>query len=227
MNLKSPPPTELHQHMLLLLPWYLNQSLEQAEQQQVKKHVAQCLLCRRELVSLRKLSETVTRETDLDVAAEASFAGLRAKLQATPNRLHAVPSVKSSKVNGFGNYSKRFARFPSSTAARFAIAASLLLAMIPLGRQYLSSTMPTDYYTLSIAKPKSLINSQLRVVFSNNLSDAEIDSVLAQINGQRVGGRNTVGALTVTIETGTDLTNAVAFLRNRQDVVLAEPIIHP
>ena len=57
--------------------------------------------------------------------------------------------------------------------------------------------MPSDYYTLSIAKPEFAINSQLRVVFSKNLSNSEIDSLLAQAHGQRIDGPNTVGALTV------------------------------
>ena len=39
-------------------------SLEQGEQKQVEKHIAHCLLCRRELISLRKLKETVTRGSD-------------------------------------------------------------------------------------------------------------------------------------------------------------------
>ena len=154
-------------------------------------------------------------------------------MQATPGKLQAVPSVKPSKFTGFGHYTgyrNRFARFPSSTAAWFAIAASLLLAIIPLGRYYLQSTMPSDYYTLSIAKPEFAINSQLRVVFSKNLSNSEIDSLLAQIHGQRIDGPNTVGALTVKIETaknGEALINAVAFLRNQKNVVLAEPIFQP
>ena len=56
MNLQTSTP-DLHQQILLLLPWYLNQSLEQGEQKQVEKHIAHCLLCRRELISLRKLKE--------------------------------------------------------------------------------------------------------------------------------------------------------------------------
>src|SRR5512137_2739014 len=70
-----------HQRILLLLPWYLNQSLEQDERQQVKSHLRNCILCNRELAVLRKLAAAMKQSSDLDVAAAASFAGLRTKLQ--------------------------------------------------------------------------------------------------------------------------------------------------
>jgi hypothetical protein len=244
MNRHTSPSTNRHQEIELLLPWYLNQSLEHDERQQVESHLRSCILCRRELVGLRKLAAVVNQSSDLDVAAEASFAGMRAKLQTTESiRQKPEPPVNRLTLAGFGksanaspglfgnavNRHNRLLPFSGSTGKRFAIAASLLMAIIPLTMQYGRSPTTADYYTLSAAKPESPAGAKLRVVFSKSLPDAGIDSLLEQIHGQRIGGPNSVGAYTVWLNStpnSPDLNAAIAFLRNRQDVMLAEPVMH-
>jgi len=240
-----PSTTDQHQQMLLLLPWYLNQSLEQDEKQQVESHLRSCLLCSRELVVLRELAAAVKQSSDLDMAAEASFASLREKLQdAKPVRHNPEPSNNQPTLAWFGkcadtgtgqsgNAANRHSRiFPLSTITgkRFAIAASLLLAVITLSMHYGRSPTTADYYTLSAAKPESPAGAKLRVVFSKSLADAGIDSLLEKIHGHLVEGPNSVGAYTIRLDAGKeslDLTAAATFLRNQQNVLLVEPVTAP
>jgi len=243
MNQNTTPSADQHQQSLLLLPWYLNQSLGRNERQLVGSHIRSCILCRRELVNLRKLSTAVMQSSDLDVAAETSFASLRAKLQTTqPIRQKTIPSVnrptlawfgkhENSKPGLSGNAANRHSRLLHLSGVKhFALAASLLLAMIPLMMQYGRSPVTADYYTLSSAKPEAIAGSKLRVVFSKSLPDVAIDSLLAQIHGHLLDGPNSVGAYTVRLDADQntpDLTTAIALLRNQQDVMLAEPVIEP
>ena len=245
MTRHTSPATGQHQQILLLLPWYLNQSLQHNERQQVKSHLRSCMLCNRELVALRKLAAAVKQSSDLDVAAQASFARLREKLQtADPVRQKPAPSNNQPTLVLFkkranaapglsgnsANRPNRFLRLSGSTVTRFAIAASMLLAMMPLIMQNGRSPATTDYYTLSAAKPESPAGTQLRVVFSKALPDAGIDSLLEKIHGQLVEGPNSVGAYTVRLgadKNSQDLTAAVALLRNQQNVLLVEPVIEP
>lgn len=232
-----------HQQILLLLPWYLNQSLEFAEQQQVESHIRTCMLCRRELVHLRKLSTAVRQESDLDVAAEASFHELKAKLHAI--RQHPRASVASQSVNRLArrnnvdsglsprlttNSLQRLGSYLGSRGAQLAIAASLLLAIIPLVMQEGRSPAKTEYYTLSDSKSESSTGPQLRVVFKNSISDADLKVFLAQIHGRRIDGPNSIGAYTVQLESAKDgpkLAAAITFLRQQQNVMLAEPVFQP
>jgi hypothetical protein len=245
MNRHALPPTDQHQQIMLLLPWYLNKSLEQNELQQIENHLRDCIVCHRELVALRKLAAAVKQSSDLDAAAEASFAKLREKLNtANPVRKEPVLSnnqprlVRSRKrANAapglFGNPANRFSRLSrlsGSTVKHFAIAASMLLAIIPLVMQYGRSPATTDYYTLSAAKPESPTGTRLRVVFSKSLANTDINSLIEKIHGQLVEGPNSVGAYTLMLgadKTSEDLTAAVALLRNQQNVLLAEPVIEP
>lgn len=245
MNRHTSRSTDQHQQMLLLLPWYLNQSLEQDERRQVESHLRNCILCNRELVALRKLASAVKQSSDLDVAAAASFSGLRAKLQtAELIRQSPVRSLNQPASGGFreraniasaifgnaANQPDRLTRLSGSMVTRFAIAASMLLAMIPLIMQYGHSPAATDFYTLSAARPESPAGTSLRVVFSKSLPDAGIDSLLEQIHGQLIEGPNSAGAYTVRLDAGKDsqdLTAAVALLRSQQNVLLVEPVIEP
>ena len=245
MNRHASPPTDQHQKILLLLPWYLNKTLQQDEQRQVESHLRNCMLCSRELVALQKLAAAVKQSSDLDVAAEASFARLREKLPtAEPDRKKPVlsnspPTLVWSQKRAkaapglFGNPANRYSRLSrlsGSTVTHFAIAASMLLAMIPLVMQYGRSPATTDYYTLSAAKPESPSGTKLRIVFSKSLPNAGIDLLLEKIHGQLVEGPNSVGAYTVRLgadKNSQDLTAAVALLRKQQNVLLVEPVIEP
>ena len=245
MNRHASPPTDPHQKILLLLPWYLNKSLEQDELQQVESHVRNCMLCSRELVALRKLAATVKQSSDLDVAAEASFAKLREKLQPAEHlREKPQPSNNQPKLvwsrkaadagpnlsaKSANRYSQRFS-LKGSSAKHFAIAASMLLAIVPLVMKYGQSPTTTDYYTLSASKPESPTGTKLRIVFSKYLPNADINLLLEKVHGQLVEGPNSVGAYTVRLgadKKSQDFTAAIAFLRNQQNVLLAEPVIGP
>ena len=241
MNRHTLPLTDDHQQIQLLLPWYVNHSLEQNEQNQVASHLRSCVLCSRELVVLRKLAADVKQSSVLDVAAEASFAAFRAKLQAVePVR----SSIKQQNPGWFGkpaspmsglssrtaSRARRLLRFRSGTGKYFAIAASMLLVMIPLIMQFERSPVIMDYYTLSSAKPVSPEGTKLRIVFSKSLPDTVIDSLLEKVRGKIVEGPNSIGAYTVRLGDGQDsleLTTTIAFLRNQQKVLLVEPVIEP
>jgi hypothetical protein len=213
-----------HQKVQLLLPWYVNQSLLKHEHRLVEDHIHDCLACRRELDNLRKLAEAVAEAPDPDLAAETSFASLRAKLPARAiGRAQPTASAKPSMASGIG-------RFTPRAGVRFAMAACLLLTVIPLTLYMARTNMAGDYYTLSAAKPESAGGKELRVVFANSLSPVEVASILAEIHGRRIGEPNSAGALTVRIETDADsprLDEAIALLRSRQDVLLAEPVVQP
>jgi hypothetical protein len=216
--------TASHQQILLLLPWYVNQSLQPEERESVESHIRHCLLCRQELVSLEKLAKTFADATDLEMDADASFANLCPKLPSKEiNKRLSSPSANSA-------YNSR-TKPSRQSYVTFALAASLLLAVIPL-TLYTGQTLTADnYYTLSDKKSPSATGKELRIVFSKSLSNAEINAILAKIHGRRVDGPNGMGAFTVRLD---NLKNspdqvelAIALLRSQRHVLLAEPVAQP
>ncbi len=223
MNTTTSNAPDQHQQIQLLLPWYINQSLQAHDRLLVDKHIRHCLLCRRELVGLRKLANAVIKTSDLDVAAETSFAGLVDKL---PSR-HAMPAARSARQPPPGHSLNRYLKH---YGLRYAMAASLLLALLPIGWRMLP--VPTDgaYYTLSAARPEPSQTIELRVVFAKSTAEADVANLLAALHGERVGEANSVGAFTVRLNASDGKPNqeqALAMLRSRQDVLFAEPVLQP
>jgi hypothetical protein len=213
-----------HQQIRLLLPWYVNQSLQPEERESVERHIRHCLLCRQELVSLEQLAKTFADATDSEMDADASFANLYSKLP----RKAVNKRLSSPSANSVAN---RWAKLSRQSYITFAVAASLLLAVIPL-TLYTGQTITADnYYTLSDKKSPAATGKELRIVFSKSLSDAEIDAILAKIHGRRIEGPNRVGAFTVGLDNAKNSPDqveaAIALLRSQQDVLLAEPVAQP
>lgn len=220
-----------HANLVLLLPWYVNNTLNASEHQQVEQHLRSCLICRRELIALRKLAVEVKQATDLDVAAEASFAGLQAKLQ--KKSVMSVNTVVAFKTQAdLSESTENRPRLLSFSAKGWAIAASLLLAMtLPLMMQNQQHDSDfAGYYTLSAAKPEVTHSNQVRVVFAKHLADKDVEGLLKKIHATKVDGPNSVGAYTLSFtadDQQNNLTESVALLRSQEGVILAEPVLTP
>jgi len=245
MNNQNLLSADTHQQMQLLLPWYQNKTLDQVENQLVEKHLRTCIMCRSQMNSLNKLAKTVKQSLILEVAAETSFASLEARLRAVrPDLKTSAPTLVQVNVNtntkdsGGGkpnllgktsSRGRRFLGFNVDTLKNFAIAASLVLVIIPImmhNGQHSSDI--ADYFTLSATKPEIEEGVKLNVVFKESLSTVDIDNVLEKIHGQIIEGPNKIGAYIVRLgadKNSLDLNETISLLRSQQNVVLAEPVL--
>ena len=108
-------PYSAHHDISLLLPWYVNKTLQGDEIERVENHLKVCLTCRREIAILHKLAEAVQREGSLDSAAQASFSRLK-------KRLHSPDETsreKAQKVVALAAQRKGYSKFLSFFPAGF------------------------------------------------------------------------------------------------------------
>jgi anti-sigma factor RsiW len=70
-----------HARSEVLLPWYVNGTLDVAERAFVESHIAQCERCRSDLARLRTIAEDV-RELDIDPDRDLALGRLSARLDA-------------------------------------------------------------------------------------------------------------------------------------------------
>ncbi|WP_347985853.1 hypothetical protein [Methylomonas sp. AM2-LC] len=222
-----------HQHIKLLLPWYINQSLDLQEQQQVEMHLQQCLLCSCELAELQSLAFLIKKSAENQLTPTASFADLQAKIQ---NRKHAqqaayqTNAVKRGKLmrwaTGFLNPTLR----RSGNAHYWAVAASIVVALLPA--IYFAWQLPAinTFHTLASNEAVLATPNRLHVVFTQSISDTDIDALLLPIHAHRLDGPNSVGMYTLLVDNKDDsqtLDKAVSYLRNQSIVMLAEPTSQP
>ncbi len=209
-----------HEEMALLLPWYVNDSLEDGESARVRAHLGHCLTCRRELSSLRSLAISVAEAPTLDLSAQSSYA--RFMRQLPPKTALGTP-VAAAPV-------RRVVRRRFRPALRvFAAAAMLMLLALPFGLGQFGATWQPDFRTLSDARPvQEKVSADLRLVFSKPLPDGGIDALLREVGGKVVDGPNAAGAYAVRLGEGgkpADPEAALAFLRRQDGIMLAEPIL--
>lgn len=230
---------EQHQQIKLLLPWYLNRTLDEHEQQQVEKHLQSCFQCNRELLNLRQLSAAINRSADMEVAAEVSFAKLQTKIRKTPSsgqklQLTAIGLNQSKRINtgaahNMVNWLRQFL-LSHGAQPRYVAVAVVMLLLSPLAVLTWKSTSLPEYYTLAANKGVFSGHNKLHVVFTSSLTDADKDELLAQVHASRIVGPNSVGAYTVQLDYPADsqaLINAIQYLRKQPVVMLAEPITQP
>lgn len=208
---------DIHATTRELLPWYLNRTLGETEHAQVELHLRDCLSCRREMKGLATISDALTAPTR-DIAVSASFAALRSRM-AAPAAAAAATAPPEARV-------MPLYRRP---LLRFALAASLLLALLPVGLDRLrSGAEDAPYYTLAAPSAGTAQPADLRVVFAAGTPAATIRQALSAVGGVASGEPNSAGALDVRLQGGgAAREHAIALLRARNDVLLAEPVIQP
>ena len=160
-----------------MLPWYVNKSLYDAEIKRVENHLKVCLTCRRELVTLHKLAAAVQQEGELDSAAQVSFSGLKKRIHSThddqPGKSAGSRCLTWSGVNGSANPTVPQWRLPQPA---FAIAAVLLLSLMMPRFIDTGAIQQNDFRTLSDAENPVANQNTMRVIFSNDIQQPQINA---------------------------------------------------
>jgi len=192
------PTDPMHDTVQGLLPWYVKDALDQGEMQIVDAHLAGCDACRAELESERALCASLAA-MPLDV--ELGLAAMRQRIAARPPVQHRLPWL------GIG-------RAPLLLAAQLLLLVTAIVAFSPLAR-------PASYHALGAAPAPAAAN--VLVMFS---ADARIDAIDRALiaNGLRVVDGPTETGAFMLHATPERRSAALASLKARSDVTLAEPI---
>lgn len=164
-----------------LLPWLVNSSLFAEERDAVEQHVRSCLSCRRELKEQQRLRTAVRAQPTIHLSAQAGYERLTrvlggAPLPEAPRRAHPVDGI---------------VRFAAAAAAALALVAIVLwLAPAPRG------THDESNYRV-LATDAANVAGELDVVFARSITAAEMQALLAEIDGSISDGPSEVGRYTI------------------------------
>jgi Putative zinc-finger len=224
-----------HQEIEQLLPWYVNQTLQESELKVVEAHLSICLSCKRELLQLQKLAHAIIKEGVLDSAEKASFARLKMKLhgqeQVLASQQQAQPSqAKKSFSETAKPVDRARHRLMSITMPYpgLAMAAAALLSVILLMPRSAGDGMQlgNNFKTLSDGQQDTTSADEIRVVFAENVSQQQKDNILGRIHGQIIDAPTAQGVYTVKLNkeiAAKNLLSIVALLRKHNSVIFAEP----
>lgn len=197
-----------HHDLQELLPWYVTGRLDEAEQARVDAHVSGCAECQAEVRFQRRLEAEVAR---LPIDVEEGWASMRRQVEAdqasTPR-----PTVRRAMP--------RAAWMGWGIAASLAVVSGVSLAP-RLAAPYLASDAQPGYHALSAAPAPA--GGNVIVIFRPDATEAVMRETLRASHARLVDGPTTADAYVLSVDPKAREA-ALANLRARREVVLAEPV---
>ncbi|MDI9238405.1 zf-HC2 domain-containing protein [Lysobacter sp. LF1] len=204
-----------HSEAERLLPWYVNETLDDAEQARVDQHLAQCRQCQREVEFLRGL-KSACAEPRATVDPTAAFRRLQDRLR--PSRAHSRTSLVGRARNAW---------LDLSIPLRGAVAMSCVLTLGLFGMALLRDEPAVLYRTLGDAPARGVVaGSDLRhlvVVFDPHIEHARMQQLLRASQARIVDGPNDAGAYVLAVPSDREASVRDA-LRAAAGVTLVESI---
>lgn len=200
-----------HAGIDLLLPWYLNHTLEKGEQEEVAKHLPGCAICQRELEVLskeKKLYQSLAEE----IFVPKTFPQLMAKIEGSKETLwQRIISVIPIPL-------------PRPTFATVLIA---LQSCIIVGLIVFLAINPwrageRAYRTLSGPTVIEEKGPRLVILFQEGVLEKIMRGVILEIDGSIVSGPSSIGLYIVELRSKIDpeeLHHALSLLQQKKDVI--------
>ena len=194
-----------HETTQRLLPWYLTDTLDPAERALVAEHLGACAACRAELASEERLRAGLRT---LPATQAADWAALRDR---------ALESRPEEPKTGWWPSRRLSTRIGLIAASQAAI---LLLGIGAYER--LRPAPQGDYHALSAPQPGPRAGNII-VIFRPDSREQGLRATLGAVGARLVDGPTAAGAYVLTVpQDRRDA--ALAMLRDRPDIVLAQPI---
>jgi hypothetical protein len=195
---------DAHERAQLLLPWYVNRTLEGPETALLEAHLAECAECRADLAAERLLS------AELATMPEPEPAGLARRSSRTPKLRQ--PSR--------GRFLAR--RVPVGWVAGAAAAAAAVMAALLLMPPAAPEPAADGAYRLLGSEAGSAAGNAI-VMFAPTATEPQLRAALEAAGARLVDGPTASGAYIVHLAPA-ERPAALERLRSADEVVLAEPI---
>ncbi|MBW8815486.1 MAG: zf-HC2 domain-containing protein [Caulobacterales bacterium] len=202
---------EEHREFEALLPWYVTGQLEPGEQARLEAHVAACAECQAEVTAQRRLEREVAR---LPLDVEHGWAQMRRQLAAEDARQEAATPASAAARIGRAVRAP-WAGWAAAAAAAIAAVAGPLLVLQP------QMQLAGEYHALSAPAAKRTGN--LVVIFRPDAREADMRAAMKAAQARLVDGPTEADAYVLAVPAASRA-SALAALRGRPDVVLAEPM---
>lgn len=196
-----------HRAAEMLLPWFVNGTLEGDELDSVERHLRECARCQCEIDWLREMQAAYAGGETVQNAAP-SFQKLRRRLDEPRRVLDLV-----ARLRGLWRQTQLW--------ARWAVVAELLV-ILALGTLFVSGTQPASVYrTLGARQSAPHAAGSLVVVFDPHITEAELRRIVRRIGARLVDGPTAANAYVLELPAERQAA-ALKTLRAERVVVLAE-----
>jgi hypothetical protein len=199
-----------HRQTQLLLPWYINGTLDEADVACVDAHLSECAECRADLQLERSLGREIARLPTYEARGSAA---LFSQLESQPSTGRSTPWVAMRTLVG--------RPIPLGWALAAQAAAMVLMTFVVAA--VVSKTYPV-YVTLGAGPADTA--ADVIVMFKPTTSEADLRGALLRADARLVDGPTAADAYILHVSKA-QRQAAVAQLKADPHVTLAEPIDGP
>jgi hypothetical protein len=194
----------------LLLPWYLNQTLEKGEREVVTRHLRGCPICQRELEVIKGERKLYQAETE-EIPVPQTFP-------------HLMSEIEKRERGGIW---QRIAQFIPRSQPALATALIVTQFIVIIGLIGLLAVNPWGagekiYRTLSGPQVIEGTGPRLTILFQDGIQEETAREVILAINGTIVGGPTPMGIYTVELQSDlspAELQGVISSLRQQRDTI--------
>ncbi|MCH9697785.1 MAG: hypothetical protein K0U68_06765 [Gammaproteobacteria bacterium] len=212
-----------HHEIYPALPWYVNDSISDAERLKINDHLVNCLTCRVEVEQLKQLSNLVIRSNQDELSGHPAFARLRSQITHHPQTKASVQGWLAQRIQHIEHTMLK----PGLLAIATVIVVTLTWFVFN-NQPVPDIGQKPGYHTLSSQTADVMQTTDIRVVFSENTRPTAIQQLLATIGAEIVSGPSVNRAYRVRLTLNNHNQHQLAVLqrlRTNPHVLLAEPAI--
>jgi len=203
-----------HEVAIELLPWLVSESLQSEEREAVLDHANSCVICRRETKELENLRESVQRVISPVPIPAPDMRNINARIDQLIDRRDLGRRLLAGIIEFFA----------SPWRALFAAQSILLLVFATV---LFLPTSPEGEFTTLTQSSDLADGHYLRVVFSPDLTHANLGVLLGELELAIVDGPSDRGVYTLTTAAANTVAardEALAALSSNPDVLFAQPV---
>jgi len=208
---------EAHRGLQELLPWFVTGQLDAAEHERVEAHVAGCAECQAEVKFQQRLEAEVAQ---LPLEVEESWTRMRAQIAAEDER----PSWLGNRGAGRARpaAASRGGWMGWAAAAAMLVVSAGVMAGGTQAIQVADNSGSANFHVLG-AKPAAATPGNVVVIFRPDASEKALRESLRASGARLVDGPTAADGYVLRVAPERR-DAALAILRGRSDVVLAEPL---
>ena len=202
-----------HNEVSALLPWYVNETLEERDRARVDAHIGLCANCREDLAAQQRICAAIEAQPAIDYMPVASLKRLQARLdaQAESTSPLALPQRPAQRVVWRG--------WMAASIAVMAVAVALLAA--DRWAQVEARRVQPNYHTVTTSVPRPQ-GEVIRAVFSPTITLVELQTVLDEAQLRIVSGPTEAGVYSLASNSTLPVRASLALLRQHSSVRFAE-----
>lgn len=203
-----------HQEVSALIPWYVNETLQERDRERVEAHVDLCAICREDLAAQQRICAAIEAQPAIDYMPVASLKRLQARLdaQAESAATPAPPQLQHSNRLPWRGWM-------AASIAVMAVAVALLAA--DRWAQVEARLTQPNYHTVTISAPRPQ-GEVIRAVFSPTITLVELQTILDEAQLRIVSGPTEAGVYSLASESTLTVRASLALLRQHSTVRFAE-----